>query len=103
MAAELEVLLEVGAEHGEDPIMLRSRAERGRAILSERFGVTIGELETGAAADLVVRGPERDVQHVIVDGRVVVESGTLVAADLGAIESEARRQAERLWQRMATL
>jgi hypothetical protein len=43
------------------------------------------------------------VRHVVVGGRVAVEDGRLAAADAGAVEAEARREAARLWERMAAL
>jgi hypothetical protein len=43
------------------------------------------------------------VRHVVVDGRVVVEDGRLVAAGMDAIAEDSRREGARLWQRMAAI
>jgi hypothetical protein len=43
------------------------------------------------------------VLDVAVGGRVVVENGRLATGDMEAIESAARREAIRLWQRMAEM
>jgi hypothetical protein len=40
---------------------------------------------------------------VRIAGRELVKGGVLVGVDLDAIRARARTQAERLWQRMATL
>ena len=42
-------------------------------------------------------------RHVLVGGRVVVEDGVLVGADLGEIRAQARTQAAALWRRMEAL
>jgi len=50
----------------------------------------------------VVREQGR-VRSVVVEGRVVVEDGRLSTGDAGAIGAEARREAARLWRRMAAM
>ena len=42
----------------------------------------------------------RCLDHLVVDGRTVVEHGRLLTADLADIESKARDEAARLWTRM---
>jgi len=84
--------------------------ESARAI---GWADTIGSLEVGKAADLIVLAADRphlvplyhpasalvyaargaDVRHVFVDGQPVVRSGRLVTADLGVILTQARRVA----------
>ena len=79
----------------------------------------IGSLETGKKADLVAfdfrrphlvpsvnpvgtlvhTGQGRDVELVLVDGRVVVEGGRPVLVDVDTVLSEARRAADALWRR----
>jgi len=102
MAAEEAALLRLAAAHG-DPAPA-TRLAAGRSLVAERFGVTevADPFAPGALGDLVVREGSR-VRHVVVGGRVVVDDGRLVAADAAAIEAEARRQAARLWERMAAL
>lgn len=87
----------------------RVRADAGRELLSERFSARFA-VEQGAAADLVVwrsaddaETPGSTPRHVVVAGEVVVEDGRLVRGDLAAIREEARREAERLWERMRRL
>lgn len=79
----------------------------------------IGTLEPGKKADLVVLntdqphwiprinllgnlmhiGQGRDVTHVMVDGRWVVEAGRAILVDEERIKSDAQRAAESLWAR----
>jgi 5-methylthioadenosine/S-adenosylhomocysteine deaminase len=80
---------------------------------------SIGSLEPGKKADLVVfdfrrahlvpcvnalgnlvhTGQGRDVEHVLVDGRIVVESGRATLVDQDAILRDAQVAATALWQR----
>jgi len=79
----------------------------------------LGSIEIGKKADLVVFdfrrihltpdvnplgnlvhvGQGRDVEHVLVDGRVVVESGRSTLADMDAVRRDAQRAADALWAR----
>ncbi len=79
----------------------------------------IGSLEPGKKADLIVLnidqahwvprinllgnlmhvGQGRDVTHVMVDGRWVVEAGRASLVDEEKIKSDAQRAAESLWAR----
>jgi cytosine/adenosine deaminase-related metal-dependent hydrolase len=81
----------------------------------------LGRLCPGAKADVVVVdlrnllvGPYRDpvkalvncgtvddVEHVFVDGRMVVESGRVLAVDQAALLAAAQQEAERLWASVA--
>jgi 5-methylthioadenosine/S-adenosylhomocysteine deaminase len=83
------------------------------------LGDEIGTVEPGKKADLVVfefRQPHltpdinplgnlvhtaqgRDVEHVLVDGRLVIESGRPTLADEAEILREAQKAAEALWKR----
>jgi cytosine/adenosine deaminase-related metal-dependent hydrolase len=100
MAAEEAALRRLAAVHG-DP-GAEGRLAGGRTLVAERFGATAEPLEAGALGDVVVREDGR-VRHVLVGGRVVVQDGALVAADTQAIEDEARREAARLFERMAAM
>lgn len=79
----------------------------------------IGSIEVGKRADVIVVRIDRlhtepggdvlgrlvyactpsDVQHVIIDGRVVVQDGTLCTLDAERVRDEARRQAKRVADR----
>jgi cytosine/adenosine deaminase-related metal-dependent hydrolase len=110
MAVEEAALRRLAAAH-DDPAP-EGRLAAGQALIAERFGAersgverfgaAAAPLAPGALGDLVVREDGR-VRHVVVGGRVVVEDGRLSTADLGEIEDDARRQAERLRERMARI
>jgi cytosine/adenosine deaminase-related metal-dependent hydrolase len=100
MAVEESALLRLAREHG-DPAAA-GRLAAGHALVAERFGAASEPLVPGALGDVVVREDGR-VRHVVVGGRVVVEDGRLTGGDLGGIEAEARREAARLWDRMAAI
>jgi cytosine/adenosine deaminase-related metal-dependent hydrolase len=101
MRAELAFLERMAAENpgsehagGE---AVRARLPAGRRLAAERFGAELAgdmlELEPGP------NGHAR-VVRATVDGRVVVEAGVLVHADLEEIQARAREAARRLWLRM---
>jgi cytosine/adenosine deaminase-related metal-dependent hydrolase len=96
---------------------------RGAGLVSKYFGLPIGTLEPGAAADLVVLdydpptpltsdnlawhwmfafGAEM-VRDVMVGGRWVIRDRQFVTVDEERIRAEAREHARRLWERMETL
>jgi len=100
MAAE-EAALERLAEANRDD-RWSGRLTAGHALVAERFGAVPEPLAPGALGDLVVREQGR-VRSVVVEGRVVVEDGRLATGDAGAIGAEARREAARLWRRMAAM
>jgi cytosine/adenosine deaminase-related metal-dependent hydrolase len=90
------------------------------AIASRLFGIPIGRLEPGAAADLIVLDydpptPLIDgnfpghlifgltgwmVETVIVGGKVVMKEREFVTIDAERTAAEARRRARALWERM---
>lgn len=96
---------------------------RGAELVGAAFGLPVGTLEPGAAADLVVLEYDpptpltsdnlawhlmfafsaRMVRDVMVGGEWVIRDRTFVSLDEEKIRSEAREQARRLWQRMETL
>jgi cytosine/adenosine deaminase-related metal-dependent hydrolase len=78
------------------------RLAAGQALVAERFGAAAVPLAPGALGDLVVREDGR-VKHVVVGGRLVVEDGRLATGDVGEIEAGARRELERLRERMAQI
>jgi putative selenium metabolism protein SsnA len=91
----------------------------GNRILERYFGATFGRLEPGCTADLVLLDYDpptpldddnaaghfifglsaRDVETVIVNGRVVLDEGRF-PFDTQPIYREAREQAARLWNRV---
>ena len=100
MAVEEAALFRLAAAHGDD--RAAGRLAAGHALVSERFSAAGAPLAPGALGDFVVRdGPK--VRHVVVNGRVVVEDGRLLAGDLEEITQASRREAARLWQRMAAI
>ncbi|WP_370675783.1 amidohydrolase family protein [Pleomorphomonas sp. PLEO] len=97
MAIEKAALLRLATANGDD--RAAARLDAGQRLISQRFGFSAIGLAPGAAGDVVVRQNGR-VTTVAVDGRLVVSDGCLVSADAGEIETVARTQAARLWQRM---
>ena len=100
MQEECGVGAELALAHGQRPELASERLAKGAQLASERFGETLGVLEPGTAADLVVRVGER-CRHVIVGGKVVVRDGKLEAGNIDEIRREAQEQAAGLWQRMS--
>ncbi|RME22332.1 MAG: amidohydrolase, partial [Deltaproteobacteria bacterium] len=79
---------------GLDPDLARARRVAGHGLVAPFFAAHHRPLAEGALGDLVVR---RDgaVQHVVVDGRVVVTDGRLVTGDLARIRARAQEAADR--------
>jgi cytosine/adenosine deaminase-related metal-dependent hydrolase len=100
MAAEEAALVRLAAAHHDPDV--GGRLAAGHALVAERFAAAAAPLTPGALGDVVVREGGR-VRDVVVGGRVVVENGRLATGDMEAIESAARREAIRLWQRMAEI
>jgi len=100
MAVEEAALFRLAREHG-DP-SAGGRLAAGHLLVAERFGAAPEPLAPGALGDLVVREDGR-VRHVVVGGHLVVEDGRLVTEDIDSIATAARREAARLWDRMATI
>ena len=100
MAAEESALFRLAADHGDGDA--RGRLAAGHRLVAERFGASPEPLAPGALADVVVREGGR-VRHVVVGGRLVVEDFRLVAGDMAVIDATARREASRLWERMARI
>lgn len=100
MAIEEEVLFRLAMLHGDDKAA--GRLDAGQKLIAERFGLAATGLQPGAAGDVVVREKGK-VSLVVVGGRIVVRDGRLVSGDAAAIEADARREASRLWGRMAAL
>lgn len=98
MAVEREALERLARLHGDGSTA--GRLANGHVLVAERFGAAPEPLRAGALGDLVVRQDGR-VQHVVVDGRVVVRDGALVARDFESITAQAGDEARRLWRRMA--
>jgi len=100
MAVEQDALTRLARLNGDDKAI--GRLEAGQKLIAERFGLTAVGLQPGAAGDVVVR-EDGKVRMVVVGGRIVVKDGKLVTGDTAAIEADARREADRLWRRMAAL
>ena len=111
--------------HADDPSVLPSEAVLARATIESAsvlgLGDEIGSLEVGKKADLqiidtrrygltpinepvrtlVYHGHAKDVELVMVDGRIVVEDGIVTGTDEAVLIDEAARAAERAWARFA--
>jgi len=106
--------LDVGAERFTDMLA------RGADLASKPFGLPIGVLERGAAADLMLldyRPPTpisgsnlawhwmfglsaANIRHVMVGGRWILRDGKFTAIDEEKIRQEAASEARALWNRM---
>jgi putative selenium metabolism protein SsnA len=93
---------------------------RGAELVSDLFGLPVGRLEPGAAADITVLEPgsatpitegslpwhwmfafsSRQVRDVLVGGRVVLRDREVVSVDEERVLALAREEAPRLWARM---
>jgi len=102
MAEEEAALFRAGLAHHETMPNLCRRSAMGAEPASERFGIPLGPLLPGAAADAAAAG-KNGPQHVVVGGRVVVQDGRLTTADQEQIRGEAEKEAPRLWKRMKAL
>jgi len=105
MRAERAALARIGGEHGDpcaaDPWLIEQRAAGGFRLMGERFAGRFGSpVGPGSFADLVVSSGDGPPHHVLVAGRVVVDEGILIGANIAAIHAEAAAQAPRLWQAM---
>lgn len=103
MTDEAAALSREAALHGEPAAATAPRLTAGWRLAAERFGLDFAPLAPGSAADLIARRPDGAIDHGVVGGRVVVESGRLVAADLEELRAAAREEAPRLWRRMGAL
>src|SRR6185436_6623362 len=92
--------------------------ERNRAFAAFLFGASLGKIESGATADLVVFDyrpptpmddfgghvlfglPGAPVRHVLVGGELVVKDGASTKIDEEAVYAKAREEAAKLWKRM---
>jgi cytosine/adenosine deaminase-related metal-dependent hydrolase len=98
MATEQEALSRLAGIHGD--VKAQDRLANGHALIAERFASHPEPLQPGALGDVVVR-QDGAVRHVVVGGRVVVADGVLATGDFDSITAGARKQAGRLWQRLA--
>jgi cytosine/adenosine deaminase-related metal-dependent hydrolase len=99
MAVEQAALLRVAKPH--DDRGAAGRLAAGHCLAAERFGAAADALAPGALGDAVVRR-DNAVWHVVVGGQVVVRDGALVTADMASVVAVAKREAARLWTRMAS-
>ncbi len=100
MAVEEAALVRLANAHGDKAAA--GRLAVGQRLIAERFGFSASGLANGAPGDVVVWEGGK-AKAVFVDGRLVVQDSQLVGADAMAIETEARAEAARLWDRMAAL
>lgn len=97
--------------------MLGNSARRASASL----GVTLGRLDVGAAADVVITDcvpftaltadnlaahvifamGSQQVRHVLIDGKWVLRDRTVIGCDEAAVRHKSGPIAENLWQRMS--
>jgi len=98
MTVEQEALSRLARIHGD--LKAEGRLASGHALVAERFASHPEPLHSGALADVVIR-QGGSVTHVVVGGRLVVAGGALATGDFESIAADARKQAGRLWKRMA--
>jgi cytosine/adenosine deaminase-related metal-dependent hydrolase len=95
----------------------------GHQLCSELFGVTVGKIEPGAAADLIVLdypaptplatenlaghflfGIKSDhVTDVMIAGKFVMRNRSLVGIETDGIYQKSRTVAAKLWERFSTV
>lgn len=102
MLEEGASLKEIGQREGDELAVLEARIVGSRRMVAEQFSTPMDPFEEGALGDWLVLDGTR-VQHVVVDGEVVVRKGQLQTGEMEQIEEEARRVAPLLWERMARL
>ena len=89
-----------GDPAGDD--VLRARLHSGLPLVEQMFHGNEPPDDTVEYGE-PVPGGRAPVRRVTVAGRVVVEDGRLVHADLDAIRAEAREAAAKLWPKLAAL
>jgi cytosine/adenosine deaminase-related metal-dependent hydrolase len=102
MREEQAILLSEGLKHGEKMPGLEVRLPAGQRLAAVRFGLTLERLVPGTAADAVALAPG-GARHAVVGGRLVVQDGQLLTANVQEIHAEAKAEAARLWKRMEAL
>ncbi|MAE69706.1 MAG: amidohydrolase [Gemmatimonadetes bacterium] len=101
MAAEEAALLNEADTNDDDRATIAERVKGGWRMASDLFGIRLTEEpRAGDAADLRVVDDKGRVQHVIVNGIVLVRHGQLISGDIDRIRTEAEEEAGRLWRRM---
>jgi len=100
MATEQEALSRLARTHSD--AKAEGRLRQGHTLVAERFGSHPEPLQPGALGDVVVR-QDGAVRHVVMGGRVVVADGKLSTGDFDSITADARKEASRLWRRMADI
>jgi cytosine/adenosine deaminase-related metal-dependent hydrolase len=104
MIGELDALRDVAREHGDDTAATGRRLTQGLALAARYFPeIAAGAPDDPAAVDVRAwAGAQRDRcrHHLVVDGRIVMDEGRLVTADIDTIRSEAADEAQRLWARL---
>jgi cytosine/adenosine deaminase-related metal-dependent hydrolase len=106
MVEELDTLRVCAAGFDDDLARAERRLAAGAALIAELFGDGGGAgvaLDARDWRDWALDRQQRCLDHLVVDGRVVVERGKLMTADEATLLSEAKVEAERLWSRMAAI
>jgi cytosine/adenosine deaminase-related metal-dependent hydrolase len=99
MPQEERALLQKASEVHEEPGPVAQRLASGHRLIAERFGADPSGRDRAAWST-----PDgAHCRSLQVDGRHVVEEGTLLTGDAEEIRDEACEQAARLWQRMVQL
>jgi cytosine/adenosine deaminase-related metal-dependent hydrolase len=102
MLDEAAALRDAAREHGESPDAAPARLLGSLRLAAELFGLDPPEPDEGGDVEAWLRARRTAARlYHVADGRVIVRGGRLVTADVDAIREEARREAERLWSRMA--
>ncbi len=104
---ELAALFEVGGARREPPAALAARLcgsqELARALFPDPGAdeAAAPPPATGAVTGFVRATQAARSARTVVGGRVVVQAGRLLTADIEALRAEAREEAPRLWRRMS--
>ena len=81
---------------------LVQRLAGGRRLAEQHFGAGALAHDRVECEAEAVPGTRPRVARVVVAGRTVVDGGRLLTADAAELEADARREAARLWTRVAT-
>ena len=80
---------------------LEQRLAGGRRLAEQHFGAGALAHDRVECEAEAVPGTRPRVARVVVAGRTVVAGGKLLTADAAELEADARREATRLWERVA--
>jgi hypothetical protein len=100
MVAERAALREIGDAAGEAPGAPDERCAASLRLAGERLGIPVDVPPPGATAEWIAARCDAARRQLDVDGRRVIDGGTLLTADVDRIRVEAQEQAARLWTRL---